>query len=113
MPTRQEPTMQVRNCTRCGRPFTLADLSREETGNLETERKANGLEGIKFLYFRCPACGMAAIEVLMKYLGVIDRVQPQPGMDAESVKERLRQYGVDVDGLCTARIVGAQPILST
>ena len=38
--------------------FALPDLSREETGNLEAQRKANGLEGVKFLYFHCPACGM-------------------------------------------------------
>lgn len=52
-----------RECTRCHRPFALADLSREETGNLEAERKANGLEGIKFVYFHCPACGMNDIFV--------------------------------------------------
>lgn len=57
--------MQERNCTRCGRPFTLADLSREETGNLEAERKANGLEGIKFVHFHCPACGMNDIFVVI------------------------------------------------
>jgi hypothetical protein len=52
-----------RDCTRCRRPFTPADLSREETSNLEAERKANGLEGVKFLYFHCPACGMDDIFV--------------------------------------------------
>jgi hypothetical protein len=52
-----------RVCTRCRRPFTLADLSREETGNLEAGRKANGLEGVKFVYFHCPACGMDDIFV--------------------------------------------------
>jgi hypothetical protein len=57
-----EPTMQ-RTCTQCRHPFTLADLSREETANLESERKAHGLEGIKFLYFHCPACGMDDIFV--------------------------------------------------
>ena len=52
-----------RDCTRCRRPFTLADLSREETDNLEADRKANGLEGVKFLYFHCPACEMNDIFV--------------------------------------------------
>jgi hypothetical protein len=52
-----------RDCTRCRRPYTLADLSREETGNLEAERKATGLEGVKFVYFRCPACGQDDIFV--------------------------------------------------
>lgn len=52
-----------RDCTRCHRPFTLADLSREETNNLEAERKANRLEGVKFLYLHCPGCGMDDIFV--------------------------------------------------
>ncbi|HUR55654.1 MAG TPA: hypothetical protein VMZ71_16070 [Gemmataceae bacterium] len=53
----------TRDCTRCRRPFALADLSREDTGTLEAERKATGLEGVNFLYFRCPACGMDDIFV--------------------------------------------------
>jgi DNA-directed RNA polymerase subunit RPC12/RpoP len=53
----------TRDCTRCGRPFALADLSREDSSNLEAERKATGLEGVKFSYFRCPACGMDDIFV--------------------------------------------------
>ena len=52
-----------RECTRCRRPFTLADMSREETQNMEVERKANGLEGVRFVYFHCPACGMDDIFV--------------------------------------------------
>lgn len=52
-----------RECTRCRRPFTAADLSREDTGNLEAERKEAGLEGIKFVYYHCPACGMNDIFV--------------------------------------------------
>ena len=52
-----------RDCTRCHRPFALTDLSREETSNLEAGRKAKGLEGVKFLYFQCPACGMSDIFV--------------------------------------------------
>ncbi len=52
-----------RDCTRCRRPFTLSDLSREDTENLEAGRRANGLEGVKFLYFRCPVCGMNDIFV--------------------------------------------------
>jgi len=62
MPTRQE-TVMARPCTRCNRPFTLADVSREETDNLEAGRKAHGLEGVKFAYFHCPACGMDDIFV--------------------------------------------------
>ena len=52
-----------RDCTRCRRPFALADLSREETKNLEAQRAAAGLEGVQFLYFHCPACEMDDIFV--------------------------------------------------
>ncbi len=53
----------TRDGTRCRRPFTRADLSREETDNLEAGRKAAGLDGVKFVYFHCPACGMDDIFV--------------------------------------------------
>ena len=53
----------TRDCTRCRRPFALADLSREDSANLEAERKASGLDGVKFLYFHCPGCGMDDIFV--------------------------------------------------
>ena len=49
--------------TRCRHPFAPADLVREETENREAQRRAAGLEGVKFLYFRCPACGMDDIFV--------------------------------------------------
>jgi hypothetical protein len=45
-----------RECTRCRRPFTPADLAREESRNMEAERKANGLTGVRFLYYHCPGC---------------------------------------------------------
>ena len=45
-----------RECTRCGRPFTPPDLARTESKNMEADRKAAGLEGVRFLYYRCP-CG--------------------------------------------------------
>jgi len=38
-------------------------MSREETENLEAQRKANGLEGVKFVYFHCSAWGMDDIFV--------------------------------------------------
>lgn len=45
-----------RTCTRCSRSFTPDDLAREESKGMEAERKARGLEGVRFLYYRCP-CG--------------------------------------------------------
>ena len=52
-----------RECTRCRRPFTPADLVRDQTRNMEAQRKAAGLEGVRFLYCRCPSCGMDDIFV--------------------------------------------------
>ena len=52
-----------RPCTRCRRPFTHADQVREETHNLEAGRTAAGLDGVRFVYFHCPGCGMDDIFV--------------------------------------------------
>jgi hypothetical protein len=53
----------MRECTGCGQPFTPPDLAREESRNMEAERKAAGLEGIRFLYYHCAGCGMNDIFV--------------------------------------------------
>jgi hypothetical protein len=53
----------LRECTQCRRAFTPPDLARDESRNMEAERKAAGLEGVRFLYYRCPACGMNDIFV--------------------------------------------------
>jgi hypothetical protein len=45
-----------RVCTRCQRQFTPDNLARAESRGMEAERKANGLAGVRFLYYRCP-CG--------------------------------------------------------
>src|SRR5262249_28768748 len=52
-----------RDCTHCGRSFTPRDLEREESRNMEAERKAAGLTGVRFLYYACPECGGADIFV--------------------------------------------------
>lgn len=46
-----------RECTRCSRPFAPQDLSRDDSRGMERERKAAGLEGVRFLYYHCPSCG--------------------------------------------------------
>jgi hypothetical protein len=45
-----------RECTHCRRSFTPADLLRGESRNMEAERKAAGLDGVRFLYYHCPGC---------------------------------------------------------
>jgi hypothetical protein len=52
-----------RECTGCRRPFTPDDLARGESENMEAERRAAGLAGVRFLYFTCPGCGTADIFV--------------------------------------------------
>jgi hypothetical protein len=80
----------TRDCTRCCRPFELADLSREDSANLEAERAAHGLEGVKFLYFRCPSCGMNDIFVA---------VVPRETEFAEDYEARRDAMEVVVRGL--------------
>ena len=85
-----------RDCTRCGRPFFVADMSREETANLEAERKANGLEGVKFLYFHCPTCGMDDIFVAILPLATELAEDYQARRSAmEQVVRSLHGEGVD------------------
>jgi hypothetical protein len=50
-----------RECTNCHKPFTPQELSREESRGMEAERKALGLQGVFFRYYRCAACGRADI----------------------------------------------------
>ena len=51
----------LRDCTNCRRPFTVRDFVKEESRGMEEDRKALGLDGVRFLYFTCPVCGQADI----------------------------------------------------
>jgi hypothetical protein len=88
--------MMPRDCTRCHRPFTLEDMSREETSNMESQRKASGLEGIKFLYFHCPSCGMNDIFVAILPLETEFAPDYEARRDAmETVVRGLHTDGVE------------------
>jgi hypothetical protein len=50
-----------RECLQCHRRFTAQDFVKEDTHHMEAERRALGLEGVRFLYYSCPACGYADI----------------------------------------------------
>lgn len=52
-----------RQCSRCSLPLAPSDLVREDTTGMEAERAAAGLEGVRFLYFRCSNCGADTILV--------------------------------------------------
>jgi transcriptional regulator NrdR family protein len=68
-----------RECTRCQRSFTPADLARAESKGMESQRKAAGLEGVRFLYYRCPTCEKDDIFV---------DVLPRPDEPVETYRER-------------------------
>lgn len=68
-----------RECTQCRRPHAPEDLARSESRGMESERKAAGLEGVRFLYYRCPACGTDDIFV---------DILPLPGEEADAFRKR-------------------------
>ena len=85
-----------RECTHCRRPFTPADVSREETHNMETERKAHGLEGVMFLYVHCPACQLDDIFVGILPLETEFVEDYEARRDTmEQVVRRMHSDGVD------------------
>jgi hypothetical protein len=59
----------MRECSQCHRPHTAQDFVKEESKGMEAERKALGLEGVRFLYYTCPACNHAEIFVDLHPLG--------------------------------------------
>jgi hypothetical protein len=73
-----EATMH-RFCAHCYREFTPADFVKEESREMEAERRAHGLEGVRFLYYRCPDCDFADIFV---------DIHPLPGEGDEQFQRR-------------------------
>lgn len=69
----------TRHCTHCGRPFGRHDFVKETSRGMEHERRALGLDGVRFLYYRCPGCGRADIFVDLR---------PLAGEDAGSFRAR-------------------------
>jgi hypothetical protein len=85
-----------RECTRCRRSFTPPDLARAESKNLEAERKAAGLVGVRFLYYTCPACQTADIFVdILPVAGEPSEAFGQRRDEMESVVRRLHAQGGD------------------
>jgi len=77
------------------------DLAGEQSEGMEAERQALGLEGVRFLYYNCPACGYADIFV---------DVHPLAGESAQEFHRRradleagVRQlHGEQVEVIVTA-----------
>jgi hypothetical protein len=57
-----------RECSQCQRRFAPEDFVKEDSKNMEAERKALGLEGVRFLYYTCPDCGRHAIFLDLHHL---------------------------------------------
>ena len=85
----------LRECTSCCRPFAPEDLARTESKNMEAERKAAGLRGVRFLYYRCPACGTADIFV---------DILPREGEFAEDYEQRRAEMEAVVHDLHADRV---------
>jgi hypothetical protein len=53
----------LRECSKCHQPFAAKDLAKEESKGMEGERKAQGMHGVRFLYYTCSHCCQADIFV--------------------------------------------------
>jgi hypothetical protein len=84
-----------RECTTCTRPFAPADLDRAASRALEHDRKRAGLAGVRFLYYRCPACGTDDIFV---------DILPRDGEFAEDYERRREALEAAVRGLRAERV---------
>ena len=92
-----------RECSACGRAYEPADLDREQSRGLEADRKAAGLDGVRFLAYRCP-CGAADVFV---------DVLPRDGEFAEDFDRRKAAMEEAVrrlpSGDVRARVVPVNP----
>jgi len=79
-----------RECSHCCRPFTKDDFVKEESRGMESERKAMGLEGTRFLFYTCPRCAYADIFIDILAL---------PGDTPEGFQERRGTLEATVKGL--------------
>jgi hypothetical protein len=79
-------------CAHCRRPLEPDDFSEVESRAMEAERKALGLEGVRFRYYYCSACDHADIFV---------EVCPLPGESRAALGRRLDELDEVVRSLPT------------
>ncbi len=80
-----------RACAHCTLPLTAGDLDREVTADMEADRLAAGLRGVRFLYYACGGCGAAAIFVhLLPLKGERPDRLARRRADLEAAVRRLR-----------------------
>jgi hypothetical protein len=63
-----EDLIMTRECPSCHKALTPQELARQESREMEAQRKKMGLQGILFRYYRCSGCGYADIFVDIRRL---------------------------------------------
>jgi predicted nucleic-acid-binding Zn-ribbon protein len=85
----------MRECSHCHKPLTPQELVKEASKGMEMERKALGLEGVRFLYYTCLGCGYADIFV---------DVHAIEGEPAEQFQRRRQELDAAVRQLHAERV---------
>lgn len=94
----------VRLCTHCHKPFGPRDLAKNESKDMEADRKAYGLRGVRFLYFTCPECGFA--DIFVDILQCPDDTPASVRARREAIKSAVR----DLHPTEVEVVVGERPI---
>jgi len=85
----------MRECSHCHKPLSPQELAREESAGMEAERKALGLQGVRFLYYNCTGCGYADIFV---------DIHPLEGETHDAFRQRRRELETTVRQLHADRV---------
>jgi hypothetical protein len=85
----------MRECSHCHKPLSPQELAREESAGMEAERKALGLQGVRFLYYNCTGCGYADIFV---------DIHPVEGETPDVFRHRRRELETTVRQLHAERV---------
>jgi hypothetical protein len=92
-----------RACTKCGRPFEPGDLVKDRSRQMEADRRAAGLDGVRFVTYRCP-CG--AEDVFIDVLPKDDELAEDFDRRTAAMEEAARR--VRADGV-EAQVVPVAP----
>src|SRR5262245_19925727 len=96
-----------RTCTNCGRAFEAFDLVRDRSRQMEADRKAAGLDGVRFVTYRCP-CGTEEvfIDVLPRDDESVEDFDRRRAAMEEAAR-RIRADGVEAQVIPVAPRGGA------
>lgn len=91
-----------RECTNCSRPFSRSDFVKDETKHMEAERRALGLEGVRFLYYRCPVCSCE--DVFLDLIPLDGETEEQFTSRRQDLQAKVRKlHGADVEVVLNER----------